>query len=550
MLVDLRIRNFAIIDEASITFGPGLNVLTGETGAGKSIILGALDIILGGKLRSHMIRDGEDFLEVEARFDLSELPQAFIQTLPEIAQGEELVIVRNVTSLGKSKVYINGRLGTVALLSEIGSSMISICGQAQHIKLMDSTFHLAVLDIYGGHQDKIAEYSHLYADLRLAERKYNDARSSDEERSRRLLEIEDTVKELESAELSSGIRNYLESEIKRLSSGEKLTAGFEKIIENLSGERGSLSLIKDLCLELKDLSHVDSSIELLQKSANSIRTELEEILRESERYGSRITLDERKLESLRERLAEVARLERKYKRNDSELVEFLSGLKLERDSLGNIAAIGELRKETEKLRIQATKLAEEISQHRKKASQNLTQSVQKELADLNMKDAKLEVQYETGALCPQGIDVVEFMFSANKGEKLKPLKMVASGGELSRLTLVLKKVLNDKTGTNVLVFDEVDTGISGSVARAVGLKLKALSENSQVLCITHLPQVASLADTHLVVQKSVIEGRTVSHVSTLNSKERVDEVARMLAGTKVTEAAKKSARELIMNRVD
>lgn len=545
MLVELQIRNFAIIEQQLISFQPGLNVISGETGAGKSIVLNAIELILGARPRTDIVRAGSEAAEVQALFSLEGLPESLRAELPECAAGDELLLSRTVLAQGRGKVFINGRLGTVALLEEIAGKLINICGQNQQVKLLDPGYHRELLDNYGGYAELGERYRGAFAAWRMRAEEVLSLEHTLSQKSARRAELEDVVAELGTIELRGGIRAELEAELKRAGGAEQILRGAQEIRDAMQDEGGLLAIMQRISGVLHDLERYDRALTPLIELFVSGRTHFEELESDLRRYVSGVEVNEEQLELLRERLAEVARLERKYRCNDLGLVELRDRSRRELDLLDEAVNLDALRGEVEKLRAVAESAAAELTAARRKAGAQLSRAVERELAELSMKDTKLTLSLvRRDELGPHGLDAIEFLISTNKGEPAKPLKGVASGGELSRIMLVLKKVLRERTGVNVLVFDEVDAGISGGVARAVGEKLKALSRGSQVLCITHLPQVASLADHHILVQKQV-GVRAVSTVRVLQGEERVDEIARMLAGYQITEASRESARELI-----
>jgi DNA repair protein RecN (Recombination protein N) len=545
MLVELKIANFAIIEEQSVHFGPGLNVLSGETGAGKSIILSALELILGGRPRPHAVRHGADSLEVEALFDLTRVHERTVAELPDCARGDELSIVRSVSASGRGRVYINGRIGTVALLEEIVSRLVNICGQSHHVRLLDPGYHLALLDSFAGNEDLVSEYGRAFGEYRaLLER----VQSREEDQRRLRARREDlllTIKELSAVELTEGIRQSLEERVVRLANAERLLAGVQSAGEALTDDQGALNSLRSAIHQLSELGRLDPMLAPIIEQLSSCQVLIREGVRDIDSYAGSLEVDQQQLEQLREQLAEVARLERKYRTNDGGLVALLKEANEELLSLEDESRIELLQEKLRHSHAESQRLAQQLSARRNEAGKELASRIEQELVEVNMKGARLVVELSHLAeLAASGSERGEFLLASNRGEALRPLRQIASGGELSRILLVCKKVLRDRSGVNVLVFDEVDTGISGSVARAVGLKLKALAQDSQVLCITHLPQVASLADTHLLVTK-IEADRTRSVVRTLSREERITEIARMLAGAEITAAARESARELL-----
>lgn len=547
MLLDLHIKNVAIIEEQTISFGRGLNVISGETGSGKSILLSALEFLLGAKPKSHLIRTGEDELEIQAQFDLSSLPDSVRSELPDLAQCDELALSRTLNRSGRGKVFINGKLSTVTMLSDLTAKLINICGQNQHIRLLEPRFHLALVDGFGGYTELVERYTAAYGEWRRQSDLLAEREARLEKNALRQAELEFITEELRKAAITPGLRAELEDRVKVLGRSEGLITGARELLEALRADGGLFDLLSSSGGRLAELQKLDGSLESLASRFRAARAELEEVEADLESYADRLEVNPEDLEALRERLAEVARLERKYRTHDNGLVELLQRSEGELADLQSDAGLEELRNQVGALYTVAANLAAELTEQRLKAGKRLAREVEKELAELNMAGAKLELRLEPGELGPQGRDKGEIFLATNKGEPLLELRRIASGGELSRIMLVLKKILKDRSGVNVLVFDEVDSGVSGGVARAVGQKLKQLATHSQVICITHLAQVASLADQHFLVGKRVGK-RTVSVVRELSEEERIEEIARMLAGYEITPAARESARELVTSK--
>jgi DNA repair protein RecN (Recombination protein N) len=357
----------------------------------------------------------------------------------------------------------------------------------------------------------------------------------------------DRIKELSKAAPSAGLRDQLEQRVKLLRNSEKVIESYQLITETISAEPGLLSLTRVVSSELERIHQHDASIQPLCALIESVRAELMELDSEITDRAAEVSVDDRALEKMESQLAELARLQRKYRTDDQGLVGLLTQYQEELRLIDNEGAISQIRKRVEQLNKQARGVAEKLSVQRRSVTEKLSRLVEPELHELNMPGARLSAQFVATELGLHGLETLELMMATNKGEPLKPLKQVASGGELSRILLVLKKVLQERSGVHVLIFDEIDAGVSGGVARAVGEKLKTLSQHSQVLCITHLPQIASLADKHLLVEKQVGK-RTVSVVKELNNDQKIDEIARMLAGYKITPASRESARELLSSK--
>jgi DNA repair protein RecN (Recombination protein N) len=534
-----------VIEAQTISFGPGLNVITGETGAGKSVVLSALDLILGGRPKSHAVRHGADSLEVEALFDLTAISPEVVADLPDCARGDELIVTRTVATSGRGKVYINGRLGTVSLLEEIVSRIVNICGQSHHIRLLDPQYHRSLLDDFAKNNELLVSYRSHFDIWRESARELLEFEARTERLRQRREELEYTVGELSGLSLYAGVREELESLVRRYGASERVISGTKAVESFLCDEGGVTSQLHRASQLMAELVRLDAGLAPLAHQLAEVGGQVREIARDIAGYPESVDLDEESVAALRDRLAEIARLERKYRTNDAGLVQRLESATAELNELSAVGTFHQLREVERQQYALCEGLAATISERRSEASRELSRLVAAELAEVNMKSAQLSVaSTREDPLGPHGAESLEFLLAPNRGEAVRPLRQIASGGELSRIMLVLKKVLRDRSGVNVLVFDEVDTGISGSVARAVGLKLRSLAEESQVLCVTHLPQVASLADVHILVDK-IESDRTRSVVRSLTAAERVQEIARMLAGERITEAACESARELL-----
>jgi DNA repair protein RecN (Recombination protein N) len=543
VLSELQITNFAIIENQSIRFEAGLNVLTGETGSGKSIILAALELILGGRSSTQHIRTGHDALEVHALFDLTKLPAEKLSELPDIAQTEELAVSRILSRTGRGKVYINGALSTVAVLQEIGNRFINICSQSQHIKLLLPEFHLELLDGYLQEQVLKEQYRTAYTVWHDRQKELVELQKKFADREARQIWLEETIEELAAGAVQAGLRADLETRYKKYTLTTKLQDALQRAQEAFEDDDGLLSAVSRAQTAVSDLIKFEpgysAAMQALMQAKEYI-LDADKILKRSLDMAS-----DEDIELISEQLTTLARLERKHKTDDAGLAQILTNARQELARLGDSNSLAQITAEVAALLHTAEQLAERLSAKRLQASKKLAEQVSKELSELNMSGAKLSVSMTRKEMTQHGIDDVEFLLMSNPGEPPKPLRTIASGGELSRIMLVLKKILRDRSGVNVLVFDEVDTGISGGVARAVGQKLKSLSKDSQVICITHLPQVASYADHHLLVEKSGTKKVSTSVRELAQKGDRIEEIARMLSGFEVTESSKKSAEELI-----
>jgi DNA repair protein RecN (Recombination protein N) len=546
MLTALQIKNFAIIEAQQINFGPGLNVISGETGAGKSIVLEAFKLILGGRGGGDQIRNGAESLEVSAVFDLSVLTSEQKSQLPDqVQECNELLITREINQAGRNKIFLNGRVGTVGLIKEVAERLINICGQNQSLRLFDSSYHRELIDSYGELGNILREYRQKFEHWSLLVTRLSNSEARSREFILRRQGLEALVEEISALGLYPGIREDLENEVKRLSFAEQLISGVGELSSSYEEEDGLSAQLRRRALSLQSLVKLDPSLEKLRQTFESGRSLLEEAFSELSAYSSGLTLDEEKLKAAESRLADLLRIEKKYRTNDEGLIKLLDDANKELMQFLDGENLDRLRQEVSTALKELQGIGVELRKERTSAGKKLTKEVERELVELSMKDSRLKISMQEAVPGPHGMDEVELLISTNKGEEFKPIKLVASGGELSRIMLVLKKVLRDKSGVHVLVFDEVDSGISGGVARAVGEKLRALAQEGQVICVTHLAQVASLADRHLLVEKSSGK-RTVSVVRELTKEDRVEEVARMLAGFEVTEASRASARELFV----
>jgi DNA repair protein RecN (Recombination protein N) len=566
MLRELRIKNFAVIDQIALNLRPGLNVLTGETGAGKTIILNTLGLISGGKVSSDAIRQGEEEATVEAL--LAPVPETLRDKLRESGYGdeEELVIKRVISRSGKNRVYVSGSLCPLGSLSEIGAHLIHIYGQHEHHALLKSETHLGLLDAYGRLAEKTEEMKKGYNSLTAASGLLRQAREVLERRQREEQSLREQMEELSRAQLQVGEEEELKARKNILVHAEKLYQGCKEGEEILyEGEDALVGRLARYVLRLKELANIDGGLNNAVELLYSSLAQLEEATAILRHYTNRVQFDPASLEQLEDRLAEISRLKRKYNGPVEDILAMKQRLEEELRALDRgVEEIPALERAFEGARRSAWQFAESLSLERMGLAKQFKKEMERELQNLGMPGTVFEIRFfdaeEVGddpplliggkRLTEQGMDQVEFYFSPNPGEVAKPIAKIASGGELSRLMLAVKSLVLTQGDIPTLLFDEVDAGIGGKVAEIVGKRLKKVAQSHQVICVTHLPQIAVLADSHYVVRKDVVKGRTHTEVKKLDEKERITEVARMLGGVKVTEKTVRHAEEMVKRAGD
>lgn len=549
MLTELNIRNFAIIDSINITFEKGFNVLTGETGAGKSIIVDAVELALGGRASAEMIRSGCDEAVVEAAFDISD-SKGLTKEIGEmgIEVDETLLIKRVVSASGKNKVFINGSMATLNMLSDIGDSLIDIHGQHEHQRLLKVERHIDILDEFAGLSLLRQEMDGIYSELNRVRDELQSLNTSEAEKVKKLDLLKFQSDEIERVALKEGEEEGLLGERKLLSNSERLFDAGNTALELLYSQSGSaLELVKKAGSKVVEIATLDESLKATEETINSAYASIEDAAMTLRDYIGKISFEPEKLNEIEERLDLIGRLKRKYGNTVSEILKYKEEVDKELSGIERAEErIVELEREGERLKSEGLKIAETLSERRVKAAQELKKKAEGELSDLGMKKAVFEVNIERlNDISAKGLDKIEFLLSSNPGEPPKPLSKIASGGELSRIMLALKKVLAGSSGVPTMIFDEVDSGIGGGVAEIVGRKLREVAQGRQVLCITHLPQIAAMADLHYAVSKVEDKGRTVTTVKRLEKSDRIDEIARMLGGMTITEATKRHAEEML-----
>ncbi len=552
MLCEIYIENIAVIEKISVRFTEGFNVFTGETGAGKSIIIDAINAVLGQRTSKELIRTGAQKAVVSAVF--GELNGENVKALAELGyepDEEGLVILyREMLANGKNICRINGMPVNVSALRDASGALITIHGQHESYELLTPDLHMRYLDYYGRLKEKIEQYEAEYDKLKDIQHRLNSQSDNESERLRRIDMLKYQIEETEAAELEEGEDEQLASRKRTLLAAEKIERCVAVADSLLSGDEdtdGAVSMIKQACDELGDAAEYDDDFSELFQRLNDVYYELEDIsseLSQSEDFGENA---HRELEDIEERLEIIYRLKRKYGDTVEDVLKSLEEAKKELEYLdGYEYNMEKLKAEYEAQKSLCVKLAKEISQKRKETAEKFSKSVKAELEFLNMPHVRLCFDFEDVTLYRGGCDKAQILISANAGEEMRPISKIASGGELSRIMLAVKNVLSEGDFTEALIFDEIDTGISGNAAYKVGLKLKEISQKKQIICITHQTQLASLADTHFFISKSVENGRSYTHVQALGFDERVRELARIMSGDNVSALTLEHAKEMLL----
>ncbi|NOK12820.1 MULTISPECIES: DNA repair protein RecN [Corallococcus] len=549
MLLGLRISNVAVIEEVEVAFGAGLTVLTGETGAGKSILVDALGLLLGGRADADVIRAGCEDAAVEGVFARTPVLAARLEELGLPDLGEEVLVRRVLGRTGRGKVYVNGALVTLGVLGKLTRGAVDIAGQHEHVSLFDSGLHRVLLDKYGGLEEALAAYGREWANLREVDSRM-DALGGDDAKVRERAEfLRFQLDEITRLDPESGEDVKLDAERRRLGSAQKLKRHGAEAELLVSGEAPSAVEIVGRALGLvHEGVKLDATLAPVAQSLSTALSELEEAARRLNRYVEGLESDPGRLGEVEERLDALKRLCRKHGVTLDGVLKKRGELETELGTLENRREIlEELNQERKRVEERARKAALALSRARKASAGAFSQQVREGLGGLAMGKAAFEVRVTAGeALRPDGLDEVEFFFSANPGEPARPLAKVASGGEASRLLLALKRALADSDACGCYILDEADAGVSGAIADVVGRMIREVSSHRQVLCITHLPQVAAYADAHLLIKKSVKGERTVSQVLPLAAgAERTQELARMMSGVEVTREALGAAEALV-----
>jgi len=544
----LHIENIAVIEQADITFDRGFNVLTGETGAGKSIVIDAISAILGERTYRDVIRTGSSKGFVSAVFTGIPILPWFEENQVDY-DPDELMIQREIHLDGKNSCRVNGRPVTVAILRRLGQQLISIHGQHDSQQLFDETTHLGLLDLFAHDLDTLEVYRAEYHKVMEIRHEISRLSMDESEKLRRMEMLRHQINEIERADLKPGEDEELESRRKLLQNAEKLSDGLNEAFEAINGDDqmdGAASLITQAERALSRIARFDESIDSLHSRAYDLMYQVMDLAEEARDIRDRLAFSGDELEQIEDRLDIIHKLRRKYGASVADILSFLEESKTELDEIEFAGDRLEELKGTLKLaERKAKEAALNLRKERQCAAKELEQRILTELEQLDMPKVQFCCQFEETELTPDGLDMVRFLMSANVGEALKPLSKVASGGELARIMLAMKNVMAEQDSVPTMIFDEVDAGVSGRAAQKVAVKLKSVSRNKQVLCVTHLPQIAAMADTHLLISKAARSGRTYTSVSPLGREGRIDEIARIIGGAVITDITRRSAEEML-----
>jgi len=555
MLKTLNIENIAVIEKAQIEFHSGLNVLTGETGAGKSIVVDSINAILGERTSRELIRNGADYAFVSAFFD--DVPDNVYKKINEFGfdadENDGVIITRKITINGKSVCKINGNSVTVSMLKELGQLLVNIHGQHDSQALLNPDFHYQFVDMLSDDKTILQRYKDCFHQLITVRRRLKAVAVDEENKDKELELLDYQIKELKEAEITVGEREQLSKRKALIENSENILNALNNALYCIIGDDDNPAAASFVNSAIKEISSVNNNEELDKISSGLFDAAdyLENIKDLISNQLSQLDFDENEREAVEERLDYLYRLSLKYGSTEEEMLSFLEKAEKRREAiLFNDEELEKLNVLYDEYLEKAVELADRLSEERKKTAREFEKAVKEQLEFLDMPKISFTVDFKKGNLTSNGYDKIEFLISANAGEPAKPLAKIASGGELSRIMLAIKSILayNDTIGT--LIFDEIDTGVSGRASRKIGLRLKYVSESAQVICVTHSAQIASVADEHYLIKKSVNDNRTYTSVSPLDFESRKRELARIMGGLEITESLLKSAEELLLTKED
>lgn len=549
MLTSLKIENVAIIESAAIEFGCGLNVLTGETGAGKSIVIDSINAILGERTSRDIIRTGAQNAKVYAVFeDVNAKVRNFLDENGIDCEDGVLIINRTLSREGKNVCRLNGAPVTVSMLREIGSELIDIHGQHDNQALLSPEKHCGFVDSFAGNAEIIADYREKYGRLCEVRSKLKKLTTDESSKSQRIDFLTYQIDELEKAEITPGERDELKARKTLINNSQKVIESLNVAYEALKADGAGIDMITDAESEISDASAYMETLGEASEKITDIRYELEDIAETVRDAMSEVDFDQSELEEIDERLDLLYRLSKKYGNTEEEMLEYLEKAKTELDNIAfSEEKVKELQKQEKEALAETEAAAKKLTESRKTAGEKLSEAICSELEFLDMPNVRFVVKCDDIGLTENGKDEIEFLISANVGEEPKPLAKIASGGELSRIMLAIKNVLAEADGVDTMIFDEIDTGVSGRAAQKIAMKLRSASKGRQVICVTHLAQIAAQGDVHLYISKSVSDGKTYTNINSLIEEDRVAEIARIMGGMEITKLQLESAREMLRN---
>lgn len=550
MLSELYIENLAVIEKATIDFSDKLNVFTGETGAGKSILINGINAILGQRVTKDIVRTGTDKAVISALF--TDIGDNVLQVLDELgisAEDGQLFLTREVRSDGGSVARVNSRAVNVSVLKAIGETLVTIHGQHDNQILMAPERHIEILDSYAESEALIEDYHSSFRELQSIAKKINKIKTEQSKKEFRMAELADIVEEINALNIHEGEDKEIEAELNISKNAVAISEALYMAKQLLSGDDdtdGAVEMTQRASKSVEEYTDIMTEISPIYDRLSSAAIEMEDISEEIGSLLDSLDIDPKRYDYLNQRSDELRRIMKKYGPELDDVLTTLENSQNELDELsGAEQSLDELNKEKERLLAEVSKKAKVLSDHRKKAGERFVSQVTEELEFLNMPKVKLVVQQKTGKLTINGMDSIEFLISANLGEEPKPIAKIASGGELSRIMLALKNAIAEKDSIGTLIFDEIDTGVSGRAAQKIGIKLKQISRLRQVLCVTHLAQMAVMADNHLLIEKNIHGDRTVTTVRTLDHEQRKYEIARIMGGENITELMLENAEQYL-----
>ena len=554
MLAQLYIENIAVIEKASMDFQTGFNILTGETGAGKSIIIDSINAVLGGRVSRDIVRTGAKTAQVSALF--TGIGPDTLQKLEELGftldEEENLLLQREIRVEGKTVCRINGRPATVSMLKEVGVTLLSILGQHESYELLSPEQHVEYIDSFGGLNELKNQYHEVYCKLRAIKKQWEALLMDENQKARRMDLLRYQIEELEAGNIRPGEQEELAQQRNMYRNSEKIAEALISAKNSLDGDEESGGAVSSVGSAADALEEAANFLPALTSTAQKLRDleyNLQDCLAEVRDASETLEYDPARLEQVEDRLDQLYRLSLKYGSTEEEMLAFLENCQTELRTIElSDEKAQELAGQYEECKQAAIRLAKELSTGRRKAAGEMVSRVREELTFLDMPNVEFQVEQLRCPLNQWGCDKIQFLLSTNPGEPVRPMAKIASGGELSRIMLAIKTVLSDTDRIATLIFDEIDTGISGSAARKVGLKLQEVSRNRQVLCVTHLAQIAALADTHLLISKEVHDNKTFTRVQPLDFEGRKREVARIMGGTEITPLLLQNAEEMIRAR--